>query len=367
MMPYPSSQSELGAVKRALLIFTSCCGHIRFKDKLGVGFGDGLEGRMAAQPVIVRSGRFKRSPLKTQACAWIASTSGIAPNPWIVSASSRVYAILFASITGLRRAPRDVTDLSRKKQVNPTRNPLLHWRPSSHNQLHRAKSKNPHLQGKICHFMQPVICFRETPLEKIARKRWTYPGFVGVEFFPDQFVSVRVTSICEPGFDALLRWVDDGEKMMLDLEWKPGNDTLPCLFQIGSSNGVLIIKHPPELPADPHLREFLLNHEFYMKGMFMDREKLQMRFGDDFELTQFDDIEESMLKPHGLPINFNKMIRTLARESPCAQFKDKSISVSDWTGQLETGQVLYAAFDVVGLAAAIEGAETVLALMQDDV
>ena len=187
---------------------------------------------------------------------------------------------------------------------------------------------------------------------------------MSVEFFRTQFVPVRVTSICEPGFDTLLRWVDDGQKMMLDLEWKPGDDTLPCLFQIGSSNGVLIIRHPPEMPADPHLREFLLNHKFYMKGMFMDREKLKLRFGDDFELTQFDDIEESILKPNDLSTNFNEMIRTLAKYRPCAQFKDKSISVSDWTGQLTTGQVLYAAFDVVGLAAAIEGAEV---FMEDDV
>lgn len=203
--------------------------------------------------------------------------------------------------------------------------------------------------------MLPQIHFRRTPLETLEAEPWEYTGFVRIEFFPGQLVSVRVTAINEPAFESLLRWVDDGQKMMLDLEWKPGDDSMPCVFQIGSKNGVLIVVHPPTHQGDKRLRDFLLTHEFYMKGMSVDLEKLKMRFGSGFKVSQFDDIHDSILAPLGIPLNFNAMIKGLSPWRPCARFKNKDITVSDWEGPLTMGQVIYAAFDVVGLAAAVEG------------
>lgn len=206
--------------------------------------------------------------------------------------------------------------------------------------------------------MRSVIRFKKTPLAILSANPWSETGFVGVEFFPGSVVSVRVTSVREPIFANLLRWVDDGRKLMLDLEWRPdeGNNHLPCIFQIGSTHGVLIIRHPPELPADQRLKRFLSTHEFYMKGMFCDSEKLKLRFGQDFPLHQFEDIEQTILIPRQLPRNFSRMVKQCARSRPCDSFKDKTITLSNWEQPtLTKGQVLYAAFDVVALAEVIAG------------
>lgn len=206
--------------------------------------------------------------------------------------------------------------------------------------------------------MRSVIQFQKTPLAKLAWNPWGETGFVGVEFFPGSIVSVRVTSVLEPIFANLLRWVDDGRKLMLDLEWRPdeGENHLPCIFQIGSTRGVLIIRHPPELPADQRLKQFLSTHDFYMKGMVCDSEKLKLRFGKDFPLNRFEDIEQTLLIPRKLPLNFSRMVKQCARAPPCDSFKNKEITVSNWEQPMLTkGQVLYAAFDVVALAEVIAG------------
>ena len=93
-----------------------------------------------------------------------------------------------------------------------------------------------------------------------------------------------------------------------------------------------------------------------MKGMFQDRRKLQLLFGRDIDLSRFTDIEEEMLRPLGASLNFQEMVNRWSSKQLSAQFKDKKISCSNWEAQtLTTGQVLYAAFDVVSLHEVVKG------------
>jgi hypothetical protein len=83
--------------------------------------------------------------------------------------------------------------------------------------------------------------------------------------------------------------------------------------------------------------------------MSTDRIKLRARFGSKFPLYQFEDIEDSLLKPNHLSVNYQKMLESWA-PMPAAPFKDHNIQMSDWSAEyLTIAQVLYAAFDVVAL------------------
>ena len=204
------------------------------------------------------------------------------------------------------------------------------------------------------------ISFEQTPLTTIKGAPWQYNGFVSVGFFADCSTPIRLTTVSDDHFEDLLSWVDDGsEYLYADLEWRPdfkGDQHRPCVFQIGSSKGALVIRHPTHLPASVPLLNFLNSHKFYMKGMFQDRRKLQLLFGRDIDLSRFTDIEEEMLRPLGASLNFQEMVNRWSSKQLSAQFKDKKISCSNWEAQtLTTGQVLYAAFDVVSLHEVVKG------------
>jgi hypothetical protein len=174
-----------------------------------------------------------------------------------------------------------------------------------------------------------------------------------LEFFPTFYTPVRLICVTDPAFSEILRDLDDGSRLALDIEWQPDESPtsahLPSVFQIASSKGVLIIQHPVTEPASPVLREFLIQHLFYSKGMWMDRIKLGLRFGSNFPLHQFEDIEDSLLKPNRFSLNYQRMLADWA-PTPTALFKDAQIQMSDWSSKsLTVAQVMYAAFDVVAL------------------
>ena len=197
--------------------------------------------------------------------------------------------------------------------------------------------------------MEDTIRFSENDLSTIEPDPWNYQGFVSVEFFPGSLVPVRVTNVLDEDFEDLLAWVDDGKKFLCaDLEWCDPNR--PCIFQIGSAKGALIIRHPTDIDVSLPLLNFLNTHKFYMKGMHMDRQKLREMYGLDLIMRKFKDIDINMLRPMGASPNFKKMVSAWASSAPCVQFKNKAISVSNWEAPiLSKGQVLYAAFDVVAL------------------
>ena len=208
--------------------------------------------------------------------------------------------------------------------------------------------------------IEDTINFQQRSLKSLESVPWGYDGFVSVEFFRGCSTPIRVTSVSVDNFEELLNWVDDGrEYLYMDLEWRPdrkGEQHRPCLFQIGSSKGALVIRHPTDLPASLPLLDFLNSHKFYMKGMGQDRLKLQLLYGNDIDLSRFTDIEKTMLGPLGASLNFQAMVNQWSSKDLSAQFKNKSISRSNWEAPtLKTGQVLYAAFDVVSLHEVVNG------------
>ena len=203
--------------------------------------------------------------------------------------------------------------------------------------------------------------FKETPLDELEEVPWEDKGFVSVEFFSDCSTPIRVTSVADDDFEDLLEWIDDGSAYLYaDLEWLPDQrkdeNHRPCIIQIGSSKGALVIRHPTDLPPSVPLLTFLNSHKFYMKGMFMDRKKLRLLYGEDLHISRFTDIELAMLRPLNASRNFDAMVERWSSKELAAHFKNKRISLSNWEAPtLTTGQVLYAAFDVVILREVVSG------------
>lgn len=202
-------------------------------------------------------------------------------------------------------------------------------------------------------------------LEELNSFVWLSGERKFVEFYHNKPISVSVVDIDNTSqLSESLKNFADGHPMAIDLEWKPdrSSDSFNpiSLFQLSSSNGVLIILNSQNilnnnscdlLPADYQkicpdglsiLEEFLSTHSFYGKGMFFDQRKLAQLFTKSF---QFEDIEATRLKPHQLTLTFSKLVAELIGV-PDAPFKDKNVTISNWNNRpLTVQQVLYAAFD----------------------
>lgn len=165
-----------------------------------------------------------------------------------------------------------------------------------------------------------------------------------VEFFPKKPVSLKVVDSNDPNLGNILEFLVDGQPMSIDLEWKPDRlaDFHPIsLFQFASSKGIIIVTNSSPC-GTTQLKHFIESHQLFGKGMTYDHFKLLTMFGTTF---QIEDIEHSRILPNGLPVNFNSLVEELIG-TPAAQFKDKTVSTSDWSRRpLSTKQILYAAFD----------------------
>lgn len=203
--------------------------------------------------------------------------------------------------------------------------------------------------------MSEVIVFDENhpSLDDLSESFWNEGETKIVEFYPDTLVSVTLISSDSPALkDAFNNILEDSD-ICVDFEWKPDNkgESNPIsLFQFCTSQGVLIVPNAFEMGTD-ELYDFMQNHSFYAKGISTDKKKLRKMFDDTFDII---DVEKYYLLPYSLPINFDAMIEQLIGK-PSAQFKDKIVSVSDWTQRpLTVKQVLYAAFDAFGLYKCLE-------------
>lgn len=171
-----------------------------------------------------------------------------------------------------------------------------------------------------------------------------------VEFFPGIIVSVQLVSIDNHNLEEILKSYVDDNPIAMDLEWKPDlNDTSNnpiALFQFCTTRGAIIVKGSRN--NDKVIYRFLKSHKFFMKGAIFDILKLRDCFGRNFTFD-FEDIQDTRLLPYGFSTNFSKMIMNFAG-TPTVEFKDRYISVSNWDAEvLSKKQVLYSAFDVVGL------------------
>jgi hypothetical protein len=196
------------------------------------------------------------------------------------------------------------------------------------------------------------ISFDTPDLSPFGALSWPMGALHHVEFYAGEFTPVRLTSVRSPEFPAHLESIDDGGPIAFDLEWKPdrGGPSNPfCLIQLATPRGVLVVRYPPRDAPNARLREFLTSHKFYGKSISQDRRKLSKRFGSDFPLSNFLDIEAQILIPSGIPVGFEKMLEHCGLSARAAT-KDRRISVSNWAAPTLTAQqVLSAAFDAFAL------------------
>jgi hypothetical protein len=181
-------------------------------------------------------------------------------------------------------------------------------------------------------------------LDALADVPWPAGQSSTVEFYVGIPVPVTVVDSTDPALPAYLSAFADDRPMGVDLEWKPdhGNAFNPiAVFQFCSTKGVLVVLN--DLPGGtPALKAFLTAHHFFGKGMSYDHFKLRTMFECVF---QIEDIQESRIIPHDLPVNFVDLVAQVIG-LPVAQFKDKLVSSSDWSARpLSTKQILYSAFD----------------------
>ena len=177
---------------------------------------------------------------------------------------------------------------------------------------------------------------------------WYSGEFKNVFFYGDMFVRVLLLNSEDDSLYSSLNSICDGKPLAIDLEWKPdlnGENNMISIFQFCSSNSVVIVQNESEI-GSMDLFRFLRENKFVGKGVHNDNKKLEKMFNCRFEI---EDIEVSKLRPHGLPLNFSKLVEELVG-TPNAQFKDVSMSKSDWTRRpLSIQQVLYASFDAYSI------------------
>jgi hypothetical protein len=165
-----------------------------------------------------------------------------------------------------------------------------------------------------------------------------------VEFYDGTAVMVSVVNADDPGICDRLAEFADTTPMSVDFEWKPDRKYARnpiSVFQFASTRGVYIVLNQ-EPNGTEDLRQFLNDHHFFGKGMSCDRSKLQLMFSTTFNI---EDIQETRVLPNRLPVNFTELVDELIGP-PVVSFKDKQISMSDWSQRpLTVRQVLYAAFD----------------------
>lgn len=180
-----------------------------------------------------------------------------------------------------------------------------------------------------------------------------------VEYFPGETYELHYININDDNLVKELKWVanENGNvrqerRIAIDLEWRPdfirGQRNQASLYQFAHDKRILIIKYPEEEEEmNDTLNAFLLNHKFIGKGTSNDHIKLMMRFGDNFKQS-IDDIDPLLKRMIGKS-GFDFMIEKLAGK-PSMNFKDKSVTFSDWNAEvLVKKQLLYAGFDVCGL------------------
>jgi len=171
-----------------------------------------------------------------------------------------------------------------------------------------------------------------------------------VEFFHGIWSKVHLIDIFHPDLESILDSINDNY-ITIDFEWKPshGNDQERpiSLIQLGFEEGAIIIRYPVGFHSEI-VKTFLATRSFIGKGSHNDKAKLKSLFGENFFIN-LEDVEITRIRPNRHPASFLDMVEFYYKP-PAAPFKDPSISCSNWENEmLSINQVLYAAFDVVGL------------------
>ncbi|EAY14822.1 3'-5' exonuclease family protein [Trichomonas vaginalis G3] len=182
---------------------------------------------------------------------------------------------------------------------------------------------------------------------------WEFQSPKEVEFFENKFTQVRLVRFTDRQLISYLNIIDDGKPIALDLEWNPfTRQNGVNLFQLCTSRGCLLI-HRRSGQKNDEFFEFLKTHQFFMKDISNDYPMLQTTFGKNFPF-QVCDVAAQILRPEKKSEKFEKMVVQFSHLKPTGKFKNKKISRSKWDRNLNPRQILYAAFDAVGLYACLE-------------
>ena len=194
-----------------------------------------------------------------------------------------------------------------------------------------------------------------TPQEVNDSQALKEPELYKIQLIEGKTSYIYFTNIHDACLPEAFKWVTgevgEDNTIALDLEWHPdsrGTKNKACLFQIGTCSRVLVIRYIGENCEDGELlKNFLVSHKFIGKGIFFDLKKLYERFNVSF--NNILDMERAYLRPNHIPYGFAKMCDALGVKAT-AEYKNKKVSVSNWdASDLSKQQVLYSAFDVVGL------------------
>lgn len=181
-------------------------------------------------------------------------------------------------------------------------------------------------------------------LRKLGEVFWEPGQTKMVEFWPDMLVPVTVLYSDSPALGESLQALLDGKPISIDLEWtnkSAASGRLIEIFQLASSKGVYVIANVDNKGLD-ELKAFLTSTPLIGKGNHEDRKRLLHCLS---VTVQIEDIEITRLRPNRLSINFEQMV-TDHLGNGCAKFKDRKMTLSDWSRRpLTVQQVLYAAYD----------------------
>ena len=190
-------------------------------------------------------------------------------------------------------------------------------------------------------------------LDENQNSFWSTGQQIWVEFFENEFHLIKLFESDDPTLILFLQMIsEDHKKIAIDFEWKPDwckeSKNKIAIIQIGTDMGAAIIRLNKKKTISTNLRNFLQNNVFIGKGIENDIQKIYLTFGIDFHM-KIEDIAQTELIPQKKSLNFIEMVSTFYK-NPVINFKNKKISISNWEQKnLNKIQVIYAAFDVIGL------------------
>lgn len=220
---------------------------------------------------------------------------------------------------------------------------------------------------------KPLQFIENRPPASWIKKPWLTKLPRQVEFFKDILTNVQVVSIEDPNLHRYLNQFEDNDNpMALDAEYtqpRSRNANNPninnnisvdegskiALIQICGPHGALLIQRNLLNPNKEYekrgiqiMTDFFDTHKFFAKYTVLDFKLMRDFFGQSFS-RNIENVELTRIKAYTMSPNFRELIENFAGEST-SDFLEKFLSFSDWSQTpLQTRQVLYAAFHVVGL------------------
>ena len=157
---------------------------------------------------------------------------------------------------------------------------------------------------------------------------WKYGTAKKVEFFPDEFTTVMLTTSDSPELPKILKVLELGPFITMDLEWYSQSQDSISIYTFCTADLCILIQQVGDAPRR-ELKDFILRNKFVVKDVGNDMKHLKSVFGYDFDFN-YDDVHRTVFMKYHLKAGFDAMIESYANSEPTAAFKNKSIIFSDW-------------------------------------